>query len=611
MCGIIGYIGSKKSKDIIINGLKRLEYRGYDSAGISTFESNSISTTKCKGKIVDLEHKIDERKHLGKIGIGHTRWATHGEPNLNNAHPHNDQLNKFSLIHNGIIENHSALKIFLEKKGIQFSSDTDTEVLVQFISYLYQSENLSFFETVKLALKEVIGAYGILVMCSDEPDKIIAARQGSPLIIGIGENENYLASDVSAIINFTRNIFFLEDGEIVEVTNNNYKIKHIDHDNEINKEIKKIEYSLEQIEKGDFNHFMLKEIHYQPDAIYDSFRGRILNDGRIKLGGIEDYYDKIINSSHIYITACGTSWHAAQIGSYIFEELMSKPVKVEYASEFRYRNTPIDKNSLLIAISQSGETADTLAAIEKAKNVGALTLGIVNVVGSSIARETDCGIYMHAGPEIGVASTKAFTSQVSIMILMGLFIAQNKNKKKCYQIATQLKEVPKLINKILTLDDEIYEISKKFAEVNNFLYLGRGYQFPVALEGALKLKEISYIHAEGYPAAEMKHGPIALIDNNMPVVFIITKNRFNKVLSNIQEVKSRGGKIICISTIFSKELDGLCDHLVLIKDAEEMHTFILPILTTIPLQLLAYHIAVLKGCNVDQPRNLAKSVTVE
>ncbi|MAV58587.1 MAG: glutamine--fructose-6-phosphate transaminase (isomerizing) [Candidatus Marinimicrobia bacterium] len=611
MCGIIGYIGNKKSKDIIVDGLKRLEYRGYDSAGISTFESNSISTTKCKGKIVDLENKIDEGKHLGKIGIGHTRWATHGEPNLINAHPHNDSLNKFSLIHNGIIENHSSLRIFLEEKGVQFSSDTDTEVLVQFISYLYQSENLSFFETVKLALKEVIGTYGILVMCSDEPDRIIAARQGSPLTIGIGKNENYLASDISAIINFTRNIFFLDDGEIVEITSNDYKIKHIDHDNEINKEIKKIEYSLEQIEKGDFNHFMLKEIHYQPDAIYDSFRGRILNDGRIKLGGIEDYYDKIINSSNIYITACGTSWHAAQIGSYIFEELMSKPVKVEYASEFRYRNTPIDKNSLLIAISQSGETADTLAAIEKAKNVGALTLGIVNVVGSSIARETACGIYMHAGHEIGVASTKAFTSQVSVLILMGLFIAQNKNKKKCLQIASQLKKVPQIIKRILTLDDEIYKISKKFVQVNNFLYLGRGYQFPVALEGALKLKEISYIHAEGYPAAEMKHGPIALIDNNMPVVFIVTKNRFNKVLSNIQEVKSRGGKIICISTILSKELDNLCDHLVFIKDVEDMHTFILPLLTTIPLQLLAYHIAVLKGCNVDQPRNLAKSVTVE
>ena len=614
MCGIVGYIGSKPASVVVLKGLKRLEYRGYDSAGLSTFEEDALLTTKCEGKIVDLESKLKQTNHNGNIGIGHTRWATHGEPNFLNAHPHHDISNKFSLIHNGIIENHNAIKIYLEKKGIEFSSDTDTEVLVQFIGYLYQKEKLSFFDTIKLALKEVVGAYGILVMCEDEPNKIIAARHGSPLVVGLGDNENYLASDVSAVIDFTRNILFLEDGEIIEVKKDMYSIKHIEHDKEINKEIKKIEYSLEEIEKGDFDHFMLKEIYHQPEAVLDSTRGRILDNGKIKLGGIEDFSDKIINCNQIYITACGTSWHAAQIGSYIFEELLEKPVKVEYASEFRYRKTPINKNSLLIAISQSGETADTLAAIKKAKDIGALTLGLVNVVGSSIARETECGIYMHAGPEIGVASTKAFTCQVTTLILMGLYLAQ-KNDNINFDIycktASELKKVPKLIKKILELDNDIFQISKKYIESNNFLYLGRGYQFPVALEGALKLKEISYIHAEGYPAAEMKHGPIALIDKNMPVVFIVTKSGFYKVLSNIQEVKSRGAQVLCVSTISSSQLDDLCDHLILIKDVENMSNFIMPLLTTIPLQLLAYHIAVLKGCNVDQPRNLAKSVTVE
>ena len=614
MCGIVGYIGNKPASHVVIKGLKRLEYRGYDSAGLSTFEDDVLLTTKCKGKIVDLESELDQTNHNGNIGIGHTRWATHGEPNFLNAHPHHDISNKFSLTHNGIIENHNAIKIYLEKKGIEFSSDTDTEVLVQFIGYLYQKEKLSFFDTIKLALKEVVGAYGILVMCEDEPNKIIAARHGSPLVVGLGDNENYLASDVSAVIDFTRNILFLEDGEIIEVKKDMYRIKHIAHDEEINKEIQKIEYSLEEIEKGDFEHFMLKEIYHQPEAVLDSCRGRILDSGKIKLGGIEDYYDKIINCNQIYITACGTSWHAAQIGSYIFEELLEKPVKVEYASEFRYRKTPINKNSLLIAISQSGETADTLAAIKKAKDIGALTLGLVNVVGSSIARETECGIYMHAGPEIGVASTKAFTCQVTTLILMGLYLAQksdNNNFNIYCKTANELKKVPKLIKKILELDNDIFQISKNYIESNNFLYLGRGYQFPVALEGALKLKEISYIHAEGYPAAEMKHGPIALIDKNMPVVFIVTKSGFEKVISNIQEVKSRGGQVLCISTISSNELNDLCNHLILIEDVEDMNNFIMPLLTTIPLQLLAYHIAVLKGCNVDQPRNLAKSVTVE
>jgi len=614
MCGIVGYIGNKEAKEKILKGLKRLEYRGYDSSGLSTFEENSIVTSKCKGKISELEKKVENREHKGNIGIGHTRWATHGKPNQTNAHPHHDKFNKFSLIHNGIIENHYTIKKFLEEKGINCISDTDTEVLVQFISYLYHSEKLKFYDAVKLALKEVVGAYGIVIMCHDEPDKIIAARNGSPLVVGLGEEENYVASDTSAIIDYTRNILFLEDGEIIELKKKSYKIKHIDHGELINKEIKKIEYSLDAIEKGEYEHFMLKEIFQQPLSIADSYRGRILKNNQIKLGGIEDYYQRILDCEYIYITACGTSWHAAQIGSYIIEEILRKPVKVEYASEFRYRETTINNNSLLIAISQSGETADTLAAIDKAKNKGAFTLGIVNVVGSSIARETDCGIYMHAGPEIGVASTKAFTCQISILILFAMYLAQKSQidkKKEISKIINDLQLVPQIAQNILKLNNNILKISKEYADSHNFLYLGRGYQFPVALEGALKLKEISYIHAEGYPAAEMKHGPIALIDENMPVVFLVTKNGFSKILSNIQEVKSRGGKVLCITTYKTKDLIDLCNHLIYIENVDNIHNCITPFLTSIPLQLLAYHIALLKGCDVDQPRNLAKSVTVE
>ena len=614
MCGIVGYIGNKEAKNIILNGLKRLEYRGYDSSGISTIENQSIITTKCKGKISSLSQKVENKNHNGNIGIGHTRWATHGKPNQVNAHPHHDQDNVFSLIHNGIIENHFTIKQFLLEKGVVFNSETDSEVLVQFISFLYKEHKLSFFDAVKLALKEVVGAYGILVLCNDEPNKIIAARNGSPLIVGIGDNEHFIASDTSAVIDSTRNILFLEDGEIVEIEKNNYKIKHLDHEKLVSKKIKKIEYSLEEIEKGDYEHFMLKEIFQQPQSIADSFRGRILENNRIKLGGIEDYYQRIIDSDYIYITACGTSWHAAQIGSYIIEEILNKPVKVEYASEFRYRKSTINNKSLLIAISQSGETADTLAAINKAKELGAFTLGIVNVVGSTIARETDCGIYMHAGPEIGVASTKAFTCQVSVLVLLALYIAQKKNidkTKKVDKIINDLLIIPSIVENILKLNDEIYRISKEYSDSKNFLYLGRGYQFPSALEGALKLKEISYIHAEGYPAAEMKHGPIALIDNDMPVVFLVTKNGFSKILSNIQEVKSRGGRVLCISTYKTDDLLDLCDHLIYIDKIDNIHNCLTPLITSVPLQLLAYHIAVLKGCNVDQPRNLAKSVTVE
>ena len=611
MCGIVGYIGNKNASDIIIKGLKRLEYRGYDSAGLSTFENDNIFTSKCKGKITDLENLSTIKDHLNACGIGHTRWATHGEPNISNAHPHNDTDNVFSLIHNGIIENHYSIKEYLSSKGIEFKSDTDTEVLVQFISYIYKIRNLDFYNTVKVVLKEVKGTYGIAVMCKDEPEKLVAAKNGSPLLIGIGDNENFLASDASAILDETRNIFYLEDGEIAEITKESYKVTHIEHNQEIVKDIEEIEFSLDQIEKGNFKYFMLKEIYEQPKAIEDAIRGRIDLDNNVKLGGIADYVDRILESDNIFITACGTSWHAAQIGSYLLEDILHKPVKVEYASEFRYRNKSIDEKSLLIAISQSGETADTLAAVSKAKEKNALTLGIVNVVGSTIARETDCGIYMHAGPEIGVASTKAFTTQVVILILFANLLAQRKNIDKSKSYLKDLKDTPYLIKDILNLSDQIYLIAKEYSEASNFLYLGRGYQFPVALEGALKLKEISYIHAEGYPAAEMKHGPIALIDKLMPVVVIVTKNGFDKILSNIQEVKSRGGKIITITTVDSKALKDLSDHYIFLSNSLNVLNAITPILTSVPLQLLAYHIAVLKGCNVDQPRNLAKSVTVE
>ena len=611
MCGIVGYIGNQKASNIIIKGLKRLEYRGYDSAGLSTMENNQIFTSKCKGKITDLESLPSIEQHINSFGIGHTRWATHGEPNIDNAHPHNDSDNIFSLIHNGIIENHYSIKEYLISKGIKFKSDTDTEVLVQFISYIYKKEKLDFYNTVKAVLKEVKGTYGIVVMCKDEPQKLVAAKNGSPLLIGIGKDENFLASDASAILDETRNIFYLDDGEIAEVTKNTYKVTHIEHNQEIIKDIKEIEFSLDQIEKGNFKHFMLKEIYEQPKAIEDAIRGRIDLDNNVKLGGIADYVDRILESENIFITACGTSWHAAQIGSYLLEDILKKPVKVEYASEFRYRNKSINEKSLLIAISQSGETADTLAAVSKAKEKNALTLGIVNVVGSTIARETDCGVYMHAGPEIGVASTKAFTTQVVILILFANLLAQRNKIEKSKLYLKDLKDTPYLIKDILKLSDQIFEISKQYSDASNFLYLGRGYQFPVALEGALKLKEISYIHAEGYPAAEMKHGPIALIDNMMPVVVIVTKNGFDKILSNIQEVKSRGGKIITITTVDSKALKDLSDHYIFLSNSVNVLNAITPILTSVPLQLLAYHIAVLKGCNVDQPRNLAKSVTVE
>ena len=611
MCGIVGYIGSSKAKDILISGLKRLEYRGYDSAGICTIEGSSLVTTKCKGKVSDLESKINNSLHSGNIGIAHTRWATHGEPNTTNSHPHSDSHGHFSLIHNGIIENHYAIKEFLTDNGVSFTSDTDTEVLVQFMGYLYETKKLSFFETIRTALKEVSGAYGIVVMSKNDPDKMIAARNGSPLVLGLGDKEYFVGSDASAIMEHTRNILYLDDGEIVEIKKDAYSIKHIDHDNEIIKEVEEIEFTLEQIEKGNYKHFMLKEIFEQPNSIEESYRGRIEQDNSIRLGGIYDWTQDILDKDHIYITACGTSWHAAQIGSYILESVLKKPVKVEYASEFRYRNKHVDANSLVIAISQSGETADTLSAIKKSKKYGALTLGVVNVVGSSIARETDCGIYMHAGPEIGVASTKAFTSQVLTLSLLGNYLGQKLGYKESSRIVADIRKLPIAIEELLKLSDSILEISKSYSNASNFLYLGRGYQFPVALEGALKLKEISYIHAEGYPAAEMKHGPIALIDEKMPVVAIVTEKGYKKILSNIEEVKSRGGKLIIISAVDTEALRKLADDFIYLDNISSFHNSLTPILTSIPLQLLSYHIAALKGCNVDQPRNLAKSVTVE
>ena len=611
MCGIVGYLGNKVAKDIILKGLKRLEYRGYDSAGIATMESNKLAITKTSGKVADLLSSIPVNFHNGNIGIGHTRWATHGEPNNVNAHPHSDNSGKFTLVHNGIIENYNSLKQLLADNDINCQTETDTEVLVQFIAYLYDKETLSFVDTVRMALNEVIGAYGIAVMCEDEPDTIISARLGSPLLLGIGENEYFVASDSSPIIEYTRNIIFLDEGELAVLRPGSYEVRNIKGNQIIPKDVQEIQYNLEEIEKGGYDHFMLKEINEQAYTVSEAIRGRLHSEEmQVMLGGIYDWVQQILDANHIYITACGTSWHAALIGSYILEELLNVPVKVEYASEFRYRETAVNGDSVVICVSQSGETADTLAAIRKAKEKGALTLAIVNVVGSSIARETHCGVYIHAGPEIGVASTKAFTSQVTIFNLIGILLAQKKGVHKdiIHTLINDMHSIPKLIQSVLDHGNDIIPIAQDFMDVENFLYLGRGYQFPVALEGALKLKEISYIHAEGYPAAEMKHGPIALIDDNMPVVFIVTEKGYEKVVSNIQEVRARGGRIIIITTEMNAELKTYSNHIIQVP---KVHHCLQSVLTTIPLQLLAYHIAVLKGCDVDMPRNLAKSVTVE
>ena len=611
MCGIVGYLGNKSAKDVIIKGLKRLEYRGYDSAGISTLQNNKLEITKTKGKVSDLIDELSTDTHTGGLGIGHTRWATHGVPDNKNAHPHSDNSGKFTLVHNGIIENYQSLKQLLADNGITCKTDTDTEVLVQFMGYLHQKEKLDFVDTVRLALNQVVGAYGIVVLCEDYPDMLIAARLGSPLLLGIGEDEYFVASDSSPIIEYTRNIVFLDEGELAVIKPGEYQVRNISGNQVVPKQVEEIKYNLEEIEKGGYDHFMLKEINEQGHTISEALRGRInTEDLTVNLGGIYDWVQQILDANHIYITACGTSWHAALIGSYILEELLNVPVKVEYASEFRYRETAVNGDSVVICVSQSGETADTLAAIRKAREKGALTLGIMNVVGSSIARETHCGVYIHAGPEIGVASTKAFTAQVTIFNLIGILLAQKKggDTEMIQSIINDLESLPGLVQSVLDQGNDILPIAEDFMDVENFLYLGRGYQFPVALEGALKLKEISYIHAEGYPAAEMKHGPIALIDDNMPVVFIVTEKGYDKIVSNIQEVRARGGKIIIITSEVNAELKEYSEHIIQVP---RIHHCLQAVLTTLPLQLLAYHMAVLKSCDVDMPRNLAKSVTVE
>ncbi len=610
MCGIVGYIGEKNCVPIIINGLKRLEYRGYDSAGIALIFDHHSEVIKNKGKVSLLENKIDNLDLSANLGIGHTRWATHGVPNEINAHPHFNTSKNLYVIHNGIIENYRTLRTGLQKLGYEFITQTDSEVLPHLIdSFLVKGHSL--FRSVQLALSEVEGTYGIAVIYEKEPDKIIAARKGSPLVLGIGENENFVASDVSAIISHTKQIVYLEDGEIIQVFKDHFNAK-TSLDKEVKKEIHEISMTLDEIDKGGFPHFMLKEIMEQPESVRNSMRGRILFDeGTAKLGGLENVADRLAASKRITISACGTSWHAGLVGKYMFEQFTRIPTEVEYASEFRYRNPIIEKDDAIFFISQSGETADTLAALKEAKLRGALVLGICNVVGSSIARESNAGVYTHAGPEIGVASTKAFSSQLVVLALITLLIARKKTMSLVDGkfIALELSHIPDKISEILKLNDEIEKIAEIFKDSKNFLYLGRGYNFPVALEGALKLKEISYIHAEGYPAAEMKHGPIALIDENMPVVFIAPKDStYDKIISNIQEIKARRGRIIAIASKNDNEIDKLVDYTIKIPDTIRI---LMPLLTVIPLQLLAYHIAVKKGLNVDQPRNLAKSVTVE
>ena len=615
MCGIVGYIGHREAYPIIVKGLKRLEYRGYDSAGVAIYDGKDIKVSKTKGKVADLEERSsDEITTNGSIGIGHTRWATHGEPNDINSHPHVSNSGDLVIVHNGIIENYDPLKKELINRGYTFSSDTDTEVLVNLIEDVKKNEKVKLGKAVRLALTQVVGAYAIVVFDRNRPDELVVARMGSPLAIGVGEDEFFIASDASPFIEYTNNAIYLEDEEIAVVNcSKDVKIRKIPDDSLVDPYIQELKLNLEQIEKDGYDHFMLKEIHEQPDAITDTYRGRMLvNDGIVRMAGIDDNLERFLNANRIIIVACGTSWHAGLVAEYIFEELARIPVEVEYASEFRYRNPIINENDVLIAISQSGETADTRAAIQLAKEKGAFVFGVCNVVGSTISRETHAGAYTHAGPEIGVASTKAFTTQITVLTLIALRLAQAKGSLSNTDYRMYLQElelIPEKVKSSLTSDDHIKYISSIYKDAANFLYLGRGFNFPVALEGALKLKEISYIHAEGYPAAEMKHGPIALIDEQMPVVVIATKKgHYEKVVSNIQEIKSRKGKIIAIVNEGDVSVKELADHVIEIPETLELLS---PLLTTIPLQLLSYHIAVMRDCNVDQPRNLAKSVTVE
>lgn len=615
MCGIVGYIGHRDAYPVIIKGLHRLEYRGYDSAGIVLYDGKDLKLSKTKGKVSDLEAKAEsEKTTVGKIGMGHTRWATHGVPNDVNSHPHFSNSGKLVIIHNGIIENYEPLKQELIKRGYTFKSDTDTEVLVNLIEEVKKKENCKLGKAVQVALNQVIGAYAIAVIDVEKADEIIVARLGSPLAIGIGEDEFFIASDATPFIEYTSNAIYLEDEEMAIVRlHKPLKVRKIKDDSLVDPYIQELQLNLEQIEKGGYDHFMMKEIYEQPSVIKDTYRGRLLaNKGIIQMSGVEDNLEKFLNAKRILIVACGTSWHAGLVAEYIIEEFSRIPVEVEYASEFRYRNPIINKDDVVIAISQSGETADTLAAIKLAKENGAFVFGVCNVVGSSISRETHAGAYTHAGPEIGVASTKAFTTQITILTLLALRLAKAKGtmSNSDYQrYLLELELMPEKVQEALLTNDVAKQIAEIYKDATNCLYLGRGYNFPVALEGALKLKEISYIHAEGYPAAEMKHGPIALIDESMPVIVIApNKGHYDKVVSNIQEIKSRSGKIIAVVTKGDTQVKALADHVIEIPETNEPFT---PLLTTIPLQLLSYHIAVLRGCNVDQPRNLAKSVTVE
>jgi glucosamine--fructose-6-phosphate aminotransferase (isomerizing) len=613
MCGIVGYIGCQQAYPILIKGLQRLEYRGYDSAGIALIHGEKLNVYKAKGKVSDLVAFAEQKDIEGTIGIAHTRWATHGEPNQVNAHPHFSQSEELAIIHNGIIENYALLKEGLKEHGYTFSSDTDTEVLVQLIEYIKRSNKVNLATAVQLALNEVVGAYAIAVLEKGQPDIIVAARKGSPLVVGVGDDEFFLASDATPIVEFTNRVVYIGEEEIVVLRRNKeMRIKTISNV-EKTPEIKELELTLSQLEKGGFPHFMIKEIFEQPKTLSDSMRGRVnVEENNIKLAGFIDNKEKFLNAKRIIITACGTSWHAGLIGKYAIEEFARIPVEVEYSSEFRYRKPVINPDDLVIAISQSGETADTLAAVELAKDNGAFIFGICNVVGASIPRNTHSGCYTHAGPEIGVASTKAFTAQVTVLTMLALMIGKEKStitNEFYIKVVEELGRIPAKITEILKEDAKIAEFAKTFTYAQNFIYLGRGYNFPVALEGALKLKEISYIHAEGYPAAEMKHGPIALISQEMPVVVIATSaGMYEKVVSNIQEIKARKGRIISVVTEGDVVVKDLSDYSISIPDTEEC---LVPLLASIPLQLLAYHIAVVKGCNVDQPRNLAKSVTVE
>ncbi len=612
MCGIVGYLGSREAVPVILKGLKRLEYRGYDSAGISVLEEGQIRCHKKQGKVALLEADIAPQHFSSGIGIGHTRWATHGEPSDRNAHPHFSMDESISVIHNGIIENYESLKKELTDKGFTFRSETDTEVFTSFIQYVRDEAGLPIEEAVRVALSRVVGAYAIVVMTRNEPNKLIAARKGSPMVIGLGENEFFIASDATPIVEYTDEVIYLNDEEIAIIEGTEFRLTDI-RETEITPLVHKIDLELDAIEKGGYDHFMLKEIFEQPNSIADCQRGRLnASDGKLVLGGIQKYAEEIVNAEKIVIVACGTSWHAGLVAEYIFEDLCRIPVEVEYASEFRYRNPIVKKGDIVIAISQSGETADTLAAIDLAKSKGAIVFGVVNVVGSSIARASHEGAYLHAGPEIGVASTKAFTAQVTVLAMIALRIAERKGTitdRKYKELLVDLESIPAKVKKCLEANEKIEFISDLFKDARNFLYLGRGYNFPVALEGALKLKEISYIHAEGYPAAEMKHGPIALIDENMPVVFIATRDSsYDKIVSNIQEVKARKGVVIAIVTEGDVLIPKMADFTI---EIPATHETLMPLLSVIPLQLLSYHIAVMRDCNVDQPRNLAKSVTVE